>query len=115
MRLGLEAAVGHDECAQSPQEDPIGYHRLGYAHASSARIKRHDEMVGKVAKTAIQADPNSFSIAREERLPDHTEAQARPGDVSLNFGDGRTYADLTLVSPFSAACLNASRLAGCLR
>ena len=28
MRLSLQAAVGHDECSPSPQDDPLGLHRL---------------------------------------------------------------------------------------
>ena len=69
-------------------------------------------MVAIIAKTAIHADPNFFSIAREEHLPDDITTQSRPGDVSLNLGDGRMYADLTVANPFKTARVTASRLAG---
>ena len=112
MRLGLAASTGHDDCIPNPQNDPLGLHRLGCRASAGARTNRHDEIFEVVAKAALSADPNSFMVAREEHLSDDVETQRRPGDVALNLGNGRTLIDLTVASPFSAACANASRLAG---
>ena len=51
-------------------------------------------------------------VAPEERLLDDVETEKASGDVALNLGNGRTLVNLTVASPFSAACANASRLAG---
>ena len=112
LRFGLPCAEGHSECKPEAHQDPLGLHRLGCVRAAGARIRRHDEMVSVIAKTALSADPTSFRVAREEHLPDDLITNSRPGDVALNLGDGRTYADLTVANPFAAARANASRLAG---
>ena len=112
MRLGLSAAEGHDECLPNPQLDPLGTHRLGCPATAGARTKRHDDLVDVIANAALSADPNTFMVAREERLPDDSETQRRPGDVALNLGNGRSLVDLTVASLFSAARGNALRLAG---
>ena len=112
MRFGLSCADGHKDCVPEPRLDPLGLHRLGCARAAGARRRRHDEMVAVIAKTALSADPNSFRVAREEHLPDDSTTNSRPGDVALNLGDGRTYADLTVTNPFAAARANVSIIAG---
>jgi hypothetical protein len=111
MRLGLPAAVGHTECDPSSHEDPTGTHRLGCKQAAAARLRRHDALVSTLAKAALAADPRAFQVVREAQAPDDA-SQARPGDVALNMGDGRTYVDVTVVNAFSAAHLTASRSAG---
>ena len=58
----------------------------------------------------ITADARAFRIAREVAL--ETDSQARPGYVALDLGDGRALVDVTVVNPFSAARLTASRRAG---
>ena len=65
-----------------------------------------------IAKTALSADHNTFMVAPEERLPDDSEMQRRPGDVALNLGNGITLVDLTVASPLSTAYTNDSRFAG---
>jgi len=64
-----------------------------------------------VARTALAADPHALQVSKEARVPDES-SQARPGDVALDLGDGRTYVDVTVVNAFSAAHLSASRSAG---
>ena len=72
----------------------------------------HDDILAIMANAALAADPNSFQIAREERLADDSASQYRPGGFALILGDGRTLADVTVANPFSAACVSASRIAG---
>ena len=104
--------VGHSCCEPSPRIDPIGLHRLGCTKASSARIKRHDEVVSVIAHSAIAADPNAFELSCEQHLPEDEVTQSRPGDIALNLGEGRTHADLTIASPFASARVKLSRSAG---
>ena len=112
MRLGLCAPLGHDKCEINPALDPLGLHRLGCRNAAPARTRRHDEMVSVIAKTSLAADPRAFQVVREERLADAEGSKKRPGDVALNLGDGRSLVDLTVASPFTAACQTNSRIAG---
>ena len=111
MRLGLPAPAGHHDCTPGPIQDPLGLHRLGCRNAAPARTLRHDEMVTVIAKSALNADPLSFQVAREERFVDADDSLERPGDVALNLGDGRTLADLTVASPFGAASQFSTRIA----
>ena len=112
FRLALPCAVGHSGCDPSPQADKIGLHRLGCSKAGGARIRRHDDLVSVVASAALAADPNAFQVAREQHLPDDTVSQARPGDVALNLGNGRSFVDLTVANPFASARVANSRSAG---
>ena len=112
FRFGLPSPSGHHECTPDPAHDPLGLHRLGCRNAASARTHRHDDMVSVVASAALNADPLSFQIAREERLIDAEDSCERPGDVALNLGNGRTLADLTVALPFGAARQTSYRLAG---
>jgi hypothetical protein len=111
MRLGLPVAVGHTDCTPSACIDFRGEHRLGCKSAADARLRRHDALATVVAKTALSADPRAFQVSREAHVPDDP-SQARPGDVALDLGDGRTYVDVTVVNAFTAAHLTASRSAG---
>ena len=111
MRLGLPAALGHTDCDPPAHADPTGTHRLGCKQAADARLRRHDALASTIAKAALAADPRAFQVIREAHAPDDA-SQARPGDVALNMGDGRTYVDVTVVNAFSAAHLSASRSAG---
>ena len=112
FRFGLPPPTGHQDCSPDPRHDPLGLHRLGCRNAAPSRTQRHDEMVTVLAKAALNADPLSFQVAREERLADADNSRQRPGDIALNMGDGRTLADLTVASPFGAACQTSSRIAG---
>ena len=100
------------ECTPNPQLDPLWTHRLGFKATAGLRTRRHDELEEVIANPAVSADPNASAVAREEHLPDDSETQRRPGDVALNLGDGRSLVDVTVASPFSTACDNASRFAG---
>jgi hypothetical protein len=111
MRLGLPAAVGHTDCNPPARIDFSGEHRLGCKAAADARLRRHDALATVVAKTALSADPRAFQVSREAHVPDDP-SQARPGDVALDLGDGRTYVDVTVVNAFTATHLTASRSAG---
>jgi hypothetical protein len=110
MRLGLPAAHGHSECSPSAFQDIQGLHRLGCKSAAEARLRRHDALAAVIAKAALAADPRTFQVVREARLADDP-SQARPGDVALDLGSGRTYVDVTVVNAFSDAHLTASRSA----
>ena len=112
MRFGLSAPLGHDKCTPGPQTDPLGLHHLGCRNAAGARTQRHDGLLDTLLKTASAADPNAFQIAREERLAEAENSKARPGDIALNLGDGRSLVDVTVVSPFSSACQTINRTAG---
>ena len=112
FRFGLPSPSGHHECTPDPAHNPLGLHLLGCRKAASARTHRHYNMVSVVASTALNADPLSFQIAREERLIDAEDSRERPGDVALNLGNGRTLADLTVASPFGDALQTFYRLAG---
>jgi hypothetical protein len=111
MRLGLPGALGHSDCDPPASKDPTGVHRLGCKSAADARLRRHDALAAVLAKAALSADPRAFQVSKEARVPDG-DSQARPGDVALDLGDGRTYVDVTVVNAFSAAYLSASRSAG---
>lgn len=81
------------------QEDPRGLHRLGCKAAADAGLRRHDALADVVAKAALAADHGAFKVARKVGLSDaHT--RARPGDVALDLGSGRTLLDVTVVNPF---------------
>ena len=112
VRFGMPPPAGHQECTPDPSQDPLGLHRFGCRNAAPARIYRHDEMVTVIASSALNADPLSFRVAREERLVDAEDSQERPGDVALNLGNGRTLADLTVASPFGTARQTSTRIAG---
>ena len=112
MRLGLSAPPGHSECSPSPAADHIGVHRLGCRNAAGLRTRRHDEVVSVLAGVALDADPRAFRVAREERLPEAEGSLARPGDVALNLGSGRTLVDVTVTNPFAGAGQTSARLAG---
>ena len=87
----MSGPEGHDECTPNPNQDPLGSHRLRCRFAAGARTRRHDELVEVIAKAALSADPNTFMVDREERLPDDSETQRRPGDVALNLGNGELW------------------------
>ena len=72
----------------------MGLHRFGCRNAAGAR--RHNYMVAVLAKTALAADPHSFQLECEERLVDAEGSKSRPGNVSINLGNCRTLADLTV-------------------
>ena len=112
LRLQLSAPVGHTSCQPDPIADYLGLHRLGCRYAAGLRTQRHDDLSAVIANTALAADPRAFQVAREERLRDVEDSQARPGDVALNLGAGRTLVDITVASPFSVACQASARLAG---
>jgi hypothetical protein len=112
MRLGLPAAAGHSDCTPTGPEDPLGHHRLGCKAAADARLRRHDALAATVAQAARLADPGAFQVEREAHSPDDPDSRARPGDVVLDLGDGRTFLDVTVVNPFAAARLHAARSAG---
>ena len=114
LRFGLPAPVGHSNCDPSPLADPLGLHRVGCRNAAGARTRRHNDMVAVLANTALAADPRAFQVEREERLADAEGSKSRPGDVALNLGNCRTLADLTVASPFLAACQTSARYAGTL-
>lgn len=103
LRLGLTAAVGHCSCTAGPQADPLGVHRSGCRNSAGLRTRRHDDIVAVIAETATTADPRAFRVAREERLSDAEDSQARPGDVALDLGNGRSLVDVTVASPFATA------------
>ena len=112
FRLGLPAAAGHDECVPNPKDDPFGLHRLGCKAAAGARLRRHNALAGVIASFALKADPRAFQVEREvSGIADQTSRE-RPGDVAMDLGDCRTLLDITVVNPFSAARLRASRSAG---
>ena len=113
MRLGMPAAVGHTDCSPPPVDDPGGLHRLGCKAAADARHRRHDALAAVIAKAALDADPRAFRVERDVAAPDDDATRARPGDIAVDLGDGRTPVDVTVVLPVSAAPhLNASRSAG---
>jgi hypothetical protein len=111
-RLGLPAAVGHVACTPSAAADPLGQHRLGCKAAAIARLRRHDALAAVVAKAAHSADPGALRVEREARAPGAADSRARPGDVALDLGNGRTLVDITVVNPHKAAFPTASRTAG---
>lgn len=76
-----------------------------------ARLRRHNAIATVVAAYALKADPRAFQVEREVGFDDDF-SRARPGDVSLDLGDGRTLLDVTVVNPYTAARIRASRLAG---
>lgn len=69
-------------------------------------------MVSVIVSAALNVDPLSFQVAREERLVDAEDFRERPGDVALNFGNGRTLTDVTVASPFKAARQKSNCIAG---
>ena len=69
-------------------------------------------LVTVIANTALTADPRSFRVAREERLYEAEDSQARSVDVALNLGNGRCLVDVTVASPFGAAGQKFTRDAG---
>ena len=112
FRLGLPAAAGHDECVPNPKDDPFGLHGLGCKAAAEARLRRHNALAGVIASFALKADPRAFQVEREvSGIADQT-SRDKPGDVAMDLGYGRTLLDITVVNPFSAARLRASRSAG---
>ena len=112
IRLDLSGPVGHSECSSSPTADPIGVHRLGCRNAAGLRTRRHDKIVTVLAAAALDADLRAFRVAREERLAEACSSRARPGDVALDLGSGRTLVDVTVKSPFAKAGHTSARFAG---
>ena len=106
-RLGLSAPVGRTDCALSPADDPLGYHRLGCKSSAAARLRRHNALASIIANFALKADPRAFQVAKEIGLED--DSRARPGDVSINLGDVCTLLDVTVANPYTAARIRASR------
>ena len=112
FRLGFSGPVGHSECSPSPTADPIGVHRLSCRNAAGLQTRRHDEIVTVLAAAAFEANPRAFRVAREERLSEAGASPARPGDVALDLGSGRTLVDVTVKRPFAKAGHTSARHAG---
>ena len=67
-----------------------------------------------MSDSALAADPRAFRVQREVGLSQlgGQSTQARPGDVAVDLGDGRTLLDVTVVNAFSDARTNPARRAG---
>jgi hypothetical protein len=66
-----------------------GRHDLGCSYAVRARTSRHDELVNLIVNAALSADQAAFHVAGEwrvasgeERLPEDSASESRPGDVT---------------------------------
>ena len=64
-----------------------------------------------MATRALKAYPRAFQVEREVGF-DEDMSRARPGDVSLDLGYGRTMLDIIVINPFTVARIRASRNAG---